>query len=68
MLPRQIEPCGSIIHKCSGRRQGFTRWTVVDVASRIISKVAAREGPIISLRPVEHRDVWRDALVLDQPV
>src|SRR5258707_8273055 len=42
--------------------------TVVDVAGRIISKVAAREGAIISLCLVEHRDMWRDALRLDQPV
>ena len=41
---------------------------VVDVAGRIISKVAAREGAIIPLRLVEHRDMWRDALLLDQPV
>src|SRR6476646_10557573 len=42
--------------------------TVIDVAGRIISKVAARESAIIALRFVEHRDMWRDALLLDQPV
>src|SRR5258708_35501430 len=68
MLPRQIEQRGSIIHQCSGCRQGLTRRAVVDIACRIISKVAAREGAIISLRPVEHRDMWRDTLLLDQPV
>src|SRR5437588_5608177 len=42
--------------------------TVVDVAGRIISKVAARERAIISLRLVEHRDMRRDAFRLDQPI
>src|ERR1700757_4296769 len=28
----------------------------------------AREGAIISLGLVEHRDMWRDTLLLDQPV
>jgi len=41
---------------------------VVDVAGRIISKVAAREGAIIPLRLVEHGDMRRDAFILDQPV
>src|SRR5450631_2513865 len=41
---------------------------VVDVAGRVISKVAAREGAVIPLRLIEHRDVWRDAFLLDQPV
>src|SRR5882724_3698033 len=46
----------------------LSAWAVVDVAGRIISKVAAREGAIIALRLVEHRDMWRDTLLLDQPV
>ncbi len=49
MLPRQIEQRGSIIHQCPGCRQGLTRRAAVDIACRIISKVAAREGAIISL-------------------
>jgi hypothetical protein len=40
VLSHQIEPRGSIIHKCPGCRQGFTCGTVVDVACRIISKGA----------------------------
>src|SRR5258708_39807257 len=68
MLSRQIEQRSSIIHQCPGSRQGLTRRTVIDVAGRIISKVAAREGAVISLRLVEHGDMWRDALLLDQPV
>ena len=68
VLSGQIEKCGSAIHECPGRRQGLTRGTMVDVACRIISKVATREGAVISLRPVEHRDMWRDVLLLDQSV
>ncbi|MDA9406323.1 hypothetical protein XH98_06440 [Bradyrhizobium sp. CCBAU 51745] len=41
---------------------------MVDVLGQIISKVAASEGTVISLRLVEHRDMWRDGLLLDQPV
>ena len=41
---------------------------MVDVAGRIISKVAAREGAVIPLRLIEHGDVWRDAFLFDQPV
>src|SRR5450432_1651653 len=43
------------------RAEPLPAGAVVDVAGRIISKVAAREGAIIPLRPVEHRDMWRDA-------
>src|SRR5438270_464658 len=68
MLPCQIEKCGSAIHECPGRRQGLTRGTVIEVACRLIAKVAAREGAVISLRPVEHRDMRRDTLLLDEPV
>ena len=46
----------------------FPAGAVVNVAGRIISKVAAREGTVISLRLVEHGDMWCDALRLDQPV
>lgn len=39
---------------------------MVDVAGRIILKVAAREGAVISLRLIEHRDVLRKLLGLDR--
>jgi hypothetical protein len=32
--------------------------TVVDVGGRIIAEIAAREGAVIPLRLVEHRDMW----------
>src|SRR5437868_13864586 len=68
VLPCQIEKCGSAIHECPGRRQGLTRGTVIDVARRIVAKVAAREGAVISLRPVAHKDMRRDTLVPADPV
>ena len=49
MLSRQIEQRGSAIHQCPGCRQRLTGGTVVDVARRIISKVAAREGAIVAV-------------------
>src|ERR1700737_3280515 len=50
------------------RPKPLPAWAVVKVACRVISKVAPREGAIIPLRLIEHRDMWRDALLLDQPV
>ena len=49
----------------AARPEPLSTWAVVDVVCRIIAKAAALEGAIISLRPVEHRDMWSDALVLD---
>jgi hypothetical protein len=43
-------------------------WAVVNVACRVISKVATREGATIPLRLVENRDMWRDAFLLYEPV
>src|ERR1700712_836599 len=57
----------ALVHGAA-RSEPLSSRAVVDVAGRIISKVAAREGAIIPLRLVEHRDMWRDALLLDQPV
>src|SRR6202011_5050117 len=50
------------------RPKPLPAWAVGKVACRVISKVAPREGAIIPLRLIEHRDMWRDALLLDQPV
>jgi hypothetical protein len=41
---------------------------VVNVAGRIIAKVAAREGAVIPLRLVKHGNMGRYAFLLDQPV
>src|SRR5277367_4805378 len=55
------------MHGAAGPEPLPTR-AVVDVIGRVISKVAARESAVIPLRLIEHRDVWRDAFLLDQPV
>src|SRR4051794_13683903 len=52
----------------AARSEPLSARAVVDVVGRIISKVAPREGAIIPLRLIEHRDMWRDTLLLDEPV
>jgi hypothetical protein len=52
----------------TARSEQLSARAVVKIAGRIISKVASREGTIISLRLVEHGDMRSDALLLDQPV
>src|SRR4051812_10950196 len=52
----------------TARPKPLTTRAVVNVADRVISKVAPRESAIIPLRLIEHRDMRRDALLLDQPV
>src|SRR4051812_48794628 len=54
----------ALVHGAA-RSEPLSARAVVDVAGRIISKVAPREGAIIPLRLIEHRDVWRDTLLLD---
>jgi transposase len=49
----------------TARPEPLSARAVIDVAGRVISKVAPREGAIIPLRLVEHRNMWRDALLLD---
>src|SRR4029077_20760562 len=68
-----VAPAGTIqkrlvIVHCATRPELLSARAVVEVASRVILKVAAREGAIVSLRLVVHRNMWRDALLLDQPV
>src|SRR5829696_457134 len=60
----------SVLPSCTGAAcpQLLTAGAMIDVVGPVISKVAAREGAVIPLRIVEHGDVWRDALFLDQPV
>src|SRR3954471_6600867 len=66
-LARAIQKRLALVHGAA-RSEPLSARAVVDIAGRIISKVAAREGAIIPLRLVEHGDMWRDALLLDQPV
>jgi hypothetical protein len=57
----------ALVHGAA-RPKPLSARAVVDVGSRVISKVATREGAIIPLRFIEHRDMWRDGLFLDRPV
>src|SRR5712675_2581202 len=66
-LARTIQKRLALVHGAA-RSEPLSARAVVDVVGRIISKVAAREGTVISLRLVEHGDMWRDALLLNQPV
>ena len=50
------------------RSERLSAWAVVDIACRIKVEVCTREGAILSVRLVDYRDMWRDALLLDQPV
>ena len=61
-----VAPAGTIqkrvvIVHCATRPELLSAWAVVEVAGRVILKVAAREGAIVSLRLVVHRNMWRDA-------
>src|SRR5450631_2275983 len=66
-LARAIQKRLALVHSAA-RSELLSSRAVVDIVGRVISKVAAREGAIIPLRLVEHRDMWRDALLLDEPV
>src|SRR5664280_3329486 len=66
-LAGTIQKRFALVHGAAGPEPLSAR-AMVDVASRIVPKVAARESAVISLRFVEHRDMWRDTLLLDQPV
>src|SRR6267142_4739566 len=60
-LARTIQKRLALVHGAA-RSEPLSTRAVVDVAGRIISKVATREGAIIPLRLVEYGDMWRDAL------
>src|SRR5450631_3699492 len=66
-LARAIQKRLALVHSAA-RSELLSSRAVVDIVGRVISKVAAREGAVVPLRLVEHRDMWRDALLLDQPV
>jgi hypothetical protein len=66
-LARTIQKRLAFVHGAA-RSEPLSARAVVDVAGRIISKVAAREGAIVPLRLVVRRNMGRDALLLDQPV
>src|SRR4051795_621325 len=62
-----IQKCLALVHGAA-RPKPLSARAVVDVAGRVISEVAAREGAVIPLRFIEHRNMRRDTLLLDQPV
>src|SRR3984957_3151683 len=66
-LAGAIQKCLALVHRAAGPEPLSAR-AMVDVVGRVISKVAPREGAIISLRFVEHGNMWRDTLLLHQPV
>jgi hypothetical protein len=47
------------------RAKSLPARAVINVARRVISKVAAREGAVVPLRFVEHRNMGCDALLLN---
>src|SRR4029077_5582680 len=57
----------ALMHRAA-RPKPLPARAVVNIAGRVILKVAPREGAIIPLRLIEHRDMWCDALLVDQPV
>src|SRR5207237_8256229 len=68
-----VAPAGTIQKRlvsahCATRPEVLSAGAVVEVACRVILKVAAREGAIVSLRLVVHRNMWRHTLRLGQPV
>src|SRR5258708_32922974 len=66
-LARTVQKRLALVHGAA-RSEPLSAGAAVDVVSRVISKVATRESAVVPLRFIEHRNMWRDALLLDQPV
>ena len=64
----QIQKRRTVIHERAGRRQGLASWAGIGIRVCRIAKIAAREGTIFPVRLVDDGDMWRDPLLLDQPV
>src|SRR5205823_4647936 len=52
----------------AARCEQLAAWAVVDLRCRIKAEVGTREGAVLPVRPVKHRDMWCDALLFDKPV
>jgi hypothetical protein len=52
-LAGAIQKCLALVHGAT-RAEPLPAWAMVNVARRVISKVATREGAIVPLRFVEH--------------
>src|SRR4030095_5061272 len=68
-----VELAGSVkqqvvIHDLASAREGLSRRTGVDIALLVEGEGLPAEGTIVALRLVDHRDMRRDLLVVDEPV
>src|SRR2546423_10055535 len=52
----------------AARSEQLAAWAVIDIPCRIKAEVGTREGAVLPVRPVKHRDMWCDALLFDKPV
>src|SRR5215217_3891662 len=52
----------------AARCEQLAAWAVIDILCRIKAEVGTREGAVLPVRPVKHRDMWCDALLFDKPV
>src|SRR3954451_2959940 len=52
----------------AARCEQLAAWAVIDIRCRIKAEVGTREGAVLPVRPVKHRDMWCDALLFDKPV
>src|SRR3954447_5800540 len=52
----------------AARSEQLAAWAVIDIGCRIKTEVGTREGAVLPVRPVKHRDMWCDALLFDKPV
>src|SRR4051812_3114183 len=52
----------------AARSEQLAAWAVIDIGCRIKAEVGTREGAVLPVGPVEHRDMWCDALLLDKPI
>jgi hypothetical protein len=57
----------ALVH-CAARSKPLPAGALVNVVCRVISEVPTREGAIVPLRLVEHRNMGRDTFFLNQPV
>ena len=58
----------ALVDHLARRREGLARRAGVDIALLVEGEVLPAKGPIVAFRLVDHRDVRRDILVLDEPV
>src|SRR5262249_18195724 len=59
-----IQKCLAIIDEPSGRRECLAGWADVYVPLLIERKIVSTEDPILAHRLVDHRDVWRNLLLV----